>query len=207
MGRSQEQGSNYTVVGIVDDDTRLNQAVAGVRELGIGGEDLTVIVKRKDPDEPEPFPKGTRYIIVPNDSRGLEISVGFAVVFAIIALLLAFTTPAIGALLFVFFISLAAILAAGSLTRVGVEPILIDLEVPAEDSNSWNEEFEMGKALVFVSTEQRSLLRSIWEIFQGQGGDFYIVERRLEPRPVSGAALHRAGENKESVTEAQEFRG
>ena len=206
-GTVPEKGSAYAVVGIIDDGTELNQAIADLRALGVNAEDLTVILKRQTPDEPEPFPEGTRYIVVPDDSRGLEIPIAFAAIFAVSALLFAFTAPAIGVLVFVFFIALATILAAGVFTPVGVDPILIDLEVPAEDSGNWNDEFEKGKALVFANTTNRSTLRPIWEALRRQGADFFVIERRLEPQPVSGAILRRAGEEEESeerVAGAQE---
>lgn len=203
-----EQGSGYAVVGIIDDGTELNQAVTDLRELGLGGEDLTVVLKRQTPDEPEPLPEGTRYIVVPDDSRGLEIPIAFTAIFAISALLFAFTTPAIGVLVFVFFIAMATILAAGVFTQVGVDPILIDLEVPAEDSGAWNDEFEQGRVLIFANTMDRRTLRPIWEALRRQGADFYIIERRLEPQPVSGAILRWAGkeeeDSEERVTDAQE---
>ncbi len=201
-----KQGSEYTVVGVINGGVELNQAVSDLRELGINGEDLTVVLKRTDPDEPEPFPDGTRYIVVPDDFRGLEIPIGFAAVFAISGLLFAFIAPAIGVMVFVFFVALAAILAAGAFTRVGVDPILIDMEVPAEDSELWNEEFEKGKVLIFANTADRRTLRPIWEALRRQGADFYVVERRLEPQPVSGAMLHWAGEeaSEERVAGAQE---
>ena len=202
-----EQGPEYTVVGIVNDGAELNQVVSDLRELGISGEDLTVVLKREDPDQPEPFPEGTRYIVVPDDYRGFAIPIGFAAVFAVTALLFAFTAPGIGTLVFVFFIALAAILAAGAFTQVGVDPILIDMEVPAEDSEVWNEEFEKGKVLIFASTTDRSALRPIWEALRRQSADFYIIKRRLKPQPVSGAALHRAEEEEseeERVVGAQE---
>lgn len=201
------QSPEYTVVGVIDDGAELNRAVSDVREKGIGGEDLTVVLKRQDPDEPEPLPEGTRYIVVPDDYRGLEIPIGFAVVFAITALIFAFTTPAIGVLVFVFFIALAVVLAAGAFIRVGVDPILMDMEVPADDSELWNEEFEKGRVLVFVSTTNRSALRPIWEALRRQGADFYVIERRLKPQPVSGAILRWAGEEEseeERVAGAQE---
>ncbi len=202
-----ERGPEYTVVGIVNDGAELNQVVWDLRKLRISGEDLTVVLKREEPDQPEPFPEGTRYIVVPNDIRGLEIPIGFAAIFALTGLLFAFTIPGIGTLVFVFFIALAAILAAGAFTRVGVDPILIDLEVPAEDSEIWNDEFEKGKVLVFANTDDRSALRPIWEALRRQGADFYIVERRLEPQAVSGAILRWAGEEEseeERVVGAQE---
>ncbi len=202
-----ERGPEYTVVGIVNDGAELNQVVWDLRKLRISGEDLTVVLKREEPDQPEPFPEGTRYIVVPNDIRGLEIPIGFAAIFALTGLLFAFTIPGIGTLVFVFFIALAAILAAGAFTRVGVDPILIDLEVPAEDSELWNDEFEKGKVLVFANTDDRQTLRPIWEALRKQGADFYIVERRLEPQAVSGAILRWAGEEEseeERVVGAQE---
>lgn len=200
------QRPEYTVVGIVNDDTEINQAVRDLRELGINSEDLTVILKRRNPDVPEPFPEGTRYIVVPDDDRGLVIPIGFAAVFVIAALLFAFTTPGIGTLVFVFFIALATILAAGAFTRVGVDPILIDMEVPPEDSELWNDEFEKGKVLIFAGTTDRSTLRPIWEALRRQGADFYILKRRLEPQPVAGAVLHRVGEasGEERVAGARE---
>src|SRR5918912_2361353 len=82
-----EKESCYTVVGILEDGAGLNRAVSDLRELGITGDDLTVILKRTDPDVPEPFPEGTRYIIVPDNLRGLEIPIAFAVVFVVASLL------------------------------------------------------------------------------------------------------------------------
>jgi hypothetical protein len=202
-----KQVLEYTVVGIVDDGAELNQAVSDLKELGINGEDLTVVLKRKDPDEPEPFPEGTRYIVVPDDYRGLVIPIGFAAIFTVSGLLFAFTAPGLGTLVFIFFMALAAILAAGAFIRVGVDPILTDMEVPAEDSVLWNDEFEKGKVLVFASTTDRDNLRPIWEALRRQGADFYTLKRRLEPQPVSGAVLHWAGEEEESeerVVGAQE---
>jgi hypothetical protein len=192
-GVETNQGSEYTVVGVIDDGTELNQAVASLRELGVTGEDLTVVLKRQDPDELEPFAEGTRYIVVPDDSRGLVIPIGFAAIFAVAALLFAFTAPGIGTLVFVFFIALATILAAGAFTRVGADPILIQMEVPAEDAELWNEEFERGRVLVFASTTDRQTLRPMWKTLRGLGAEFYVVERRLVPQPVSGATLRWAG--------------
>ncbi len=201
------QGPEYTVVGLVEDGTGLNELVSDLRELGITGEALTVILKRSDPDEPEPFPEGTRYIVVPDNAWGLEIPIGFAAIFTIAALIFAFTTPGFGTLVFVFFIAMAAILAAGAFSPVGVDPILIEMEVPPEDSGLWNDEFERGKVLIFANTSDRGTLRPIWEALRRQGADFYIVKRRLEPQAVSGAVLHRAGEEEETqarVAGAQE---
>src|SRR5215211_966841 len=123
---SPEDRPEYTVVGILEDGAALNQAVREIRDLGVGRDDLTVILKREDPDEPEPFPEGTRYIVIPDDSRGLEVPVGFAVAFLALGLFFAVTTPSIGVPAFLVFISLAAVLLAGSFTRVGVVPVLTD---------------------------------------------------------------------------------
>ena len=192
------QAPEYTVIGIVNDGAELNKVVSDLRALRIDGEDLTVVLKREAPDEPEPFPEGTRYIVVPDDYRGFAIPIGFAAVFLVTALLFAFTAPGVGTLVFIFFTALATILAAGAFTRVGVDPILIDMEVPPGDSDLWNDEFEKGMVLVFASTTDRRTLRPIWEALREQGADFYIVERRLKPQPVSGAVLHWAGEEENS---------
>ncbi len=191
--RAADSASGYTVVGVINDGAELNQAVGELRGLGVDSRDLTVVVKRRDPEEPEPFPQGTRYIVIPDDSRGLEFPIAFAGIFAVSGLLFAFTAPAIGAALFVFFMGLAALLATSSFIKVGVDPILIDLEVPSADSGVWNDEFENGKVLVFAATEDRGRLRPMWEVLRRQGADFYVVERRLEPRPVGPAVLHHAG--------------
>ncbi|HET7478409.1 MAG TPA: hypothetical protein VFJ72_02710 [Rubrobacteraceae bacterium] len=185
-------GGYHTIVGIIPDGADLNQTVTDLNGIGIGGEDLTAILKRKDPEVPEPFPEGTRYIVIPDDSRGLEIAVAFAAVFAVSGLLFAFTTPEIGAILFIFFIALAAILATATFTRVGVTPILMDIEAPAEESGFWNDEFERGKVLVFASTEDRRTLEAAWEVFRRQNIYFDIIGGRLKPRPLSGAVLHHA---------------
>ena len=189
----QEQGSWYTVVGVMDDGTGLNQAVQEVRELGVDRDDLTVVLKRVDFSEPEPFPDGTRYIVVPADRRGLEVPLGFAVAFIVFGIFFALTTPAIGIPTLIVFLSLAIILFAASLTRVGVSPILMEMEAPQEEADSWNEQFEFGKVLVFASTRERRLLRPIREALQRGGGIYYIVDRRLEPRAVHQATLHRTG--------------
>lgn len=203
-----EQNLEYhTVVGIVDDGVTLNRAVSDLRELGITGDDLTVILKRADPDVPEPFPKGTRYIVVPDNFRGLEIPIGFAAIFVVVSLLFAFTAPGLGTMVFVFFSTMAAILAVGAFSRVGVDPILIEMEAPPEASELWNDEFERGRVLIFASTADRRVLRPAWEALRGQGADFYTVKGRLEPQPTSGARLHRAGEEAETpglVAGAQE---
>jgi hypothetical protein len=193
-GVLSEKELGYTVVGVLEDGAGLNQAVSDLRELGITGDDLTVILKRTDPDVPEPFPEGTRYIIVPDDLRGLEIPIGFAAIFVVASLLFAFTAPGIGTMVFVFFSAMAAILAAGAFTSVGIDPILMEMEAPPEDSGAWNDAFERGKVLLFASTADRRALRPMWEALQRQGADFHIIERRLEPQPTSGATLRRAGE-------------
>lgn len=192
-----EMEPGYTVVGVLEDGVGLNRAVSELRALGIVGDDLTVILKRADPDVPEPFPEGTRYIVVPDDLRGLEIPIAFAAVFVVASLLFAFTAPGIGTMVFVFFSVMAAILAAGAFTSVGVDPILMEMEAPPEDAGEWNDAFEGGKVLLFASTADRRTLRPIWEALRRQGADFNIIERRLEPQPTSGATLRRAGEEVE----------
>ena len=189
----QGQGSWYTVVGVIDDGSGLNQAVQEVRELGVDRDDLTVVLKRVDFSEPEPFPDGTRYIVVPADRRGLEVPLGFAVAFIVFGIFFALTTPAIGIPTLLVFVSLAIILFAASLTRVGVTPILMEMEAPQEEADSWNEQFEFGKVLIFASTRERRLLRPIRETMQRGGAIYYIVDRRLEPRAVHQATLHRTG--------------
>jgi hypothetical protein len=184
----------YTVVGVLNDGVELNQAVKEVRDLGVDRDDLTVILKREDQSEQEPFPEGTRYIVVPGDKRGLEVPIGFAIAFIIFGALFAITTPAIGIPTFMVFVSLAAILVVGSLTRVGVSPILTEMGAPPEEAGTWNDDFEMGKVLVFASTRERRLLRPIREALQRAGAMYYIVDRRLEPRAVHQAILRRSGE-------------
>jgi hypothetical protein len=192
---ASEQVPEYTVVGVIDEGAELNQAVKEIRDLGVDREDLTVILKREDVSEPEPFPDGTRYIVVPGDKRGLEVPIGFAISFIILGILFAITTPAIGIPTLMVFLSLAGILFVGSLTRVGVAPILTEMEAPSEEAGTWNEQFEMGKVLVFASTRERRLLRPIREALQRGGAMYYIVDRRLEPRAVHQATLHRVGEH------------
>jgi hypothetical protein len=189
-----ERVPEYTVVGVINDGVELNQAVRELQELGVERDDLTVILKREDMSEPEPFPEGTRYIVVPGDKRGLEVPIGFAIAFIVFGVLFAITTPAIGIPTLMVFISLAAILFVGSLTRVGVTPILIEMGAPSEEAGTWNDDFEMGKVLIFASTSERRLLRPIREALQRAGAMYYIVDRRLEPRAVHQATLHRAGE-------------
>ena len=188
-----ERVPEYTVVGVIDDGAQLNQAVKEIRDLGVDRDDLTVILKREDLGEPEPFPQETGYIVIPADKRGLEVPIGFAIAFIVFGVLFAITTPAIGVPTLMVFLSLAGILFVGSLTRVGVSPILTEMEAPPEEAGTWNEEFEMGKVLVFASTRERRLLRPIREALQRGGAMYYIVDRRLEPRAVHQATLHRAG--------------
>jgi hypothetical protein len=188
-----EQGSWYTVVGVMDDGTGLNQAVTEIRELGVDRDDLTVVLKRMDAAEPEPFPDGTRYIVIPADRRGLEVPLGFAIAFIVFGIFFAITTPAIGIPTLMVFVSLAIILFAATLTRVGVNPILMEMEAPQQEADAWNDQFEFGKVLVFASTRERRLLRPVREAVQRGGGMYYIVDRRLEPRAVHQATLHRVG--------------
>lgn len=192
---SEERAPEYTIVGIVGDGAELNRAVREIRDLGVSKDDLTVILKRQDPDEPEPFPEGTRYIVIPNDRRGLEVPVGFAIAFVLLGLFFVAVVPSIGIPTFLVFISLAAVLLAGSFTRVGAQPILTDMEAPREEAGSWNDEFEMGRVLIFAMTQERRLIRPMREILQANGADYYIIEGRLEPRAVAQAVLHRAGPN------------
>ena len=194
---SEGRRPEYTVIGIMEDGAVLNRAVREIRDLGVGRDDLVVILKREDPDEPEPFPEGTRYIVVPDDRRGLEVPVGFAVAFLLFGLFFAVVVPSIGIPAFLVFISLAAILLAGSFTRVGAQPILTDMEAPREESGAWNDQFEMGRVLVFAMTSERRLIRPIREIMQSYGATYYVEDRRLEPRAVGQAVMHRAAPNHE----------
>jgi hypothetical protein len=202
-----ERRTEYTIVGILDDGAALNRAVREIRELGLGKDDLTVILKRKDPDEDEPFPEGTLYIVVPDDRRGLEVPVGFAIAFLVLGLFFAIAVPSIGVPTFLVFISLAAVLLAGSFTRVGAAPILTDMEAPREESGAWNDQFELGKVLLFATTGERRLIRPTREILQANGvseATYYVVDRRLQPRAVGQAVMHRAGPHEQqSVTGAQ----
>lgn len=188
-----EQGSWYTVVGVIDDGSGLNQAVTEIRELGVERDDLTVVLKRVDSSEPEPFPEGTRYIVIPADRRGLEVPLGFAIAFFVFGIFFALTTPSIGVPTLMVFASLGIILLAASLTRVGVTPILMEMEAPQDEADAWNDGFEFGKVLVFASTRERRLLRPVREALQRGGATYYIVDRRLEPRAVHQATLHRVG--------------
>jgi hypothetical protein len=198
-----ESEAAYTVVGVIDDGAALNGAVSAMRDLGVGRDDLTVILKRPDTGEEEPFPDGTRYIVIPDDRRGLEVPLGFAVVFIIVGALFAITTPAIGIPTFMVFGSLAAILFAGSFSRVGVEPILTEMEAPREEAGSWNEQFEVGKVLIFANTTERRILRPMREVLQRGGATYYLVDKRLEPRAIHEATLHRARSNARGGENAQ----
>lgn len=201
-----EQGSWYTVIGVIDDGAELNQAVTEMRELGVDKNDLTVVLKRENPGQPEPFPDGTRYIVVPGDKRGLEVPIGFAIAFIVFGILFAITTPAIGVPTLMVFVSLAAILFVGSMTRVGVSPILTEMEAPSEEAGTWNDAFEFGKVLIFASTRERRLLRPAREALQRGGAMYYIIDRRLEPRAIHGATLHRSGSRRAGdavVTESE----
>lgn len=204
--RERSRGQEYTVVGVLEDGNPLGTAAAELKGLpGSERDDLTVIVKRYDPSEPETLPNDIRYIVVPDNTQGMEVPIGFAITFVVVGLFFAVTTPAIGIPTFIVFISLAAILAAGSFTRVGVAPILTDMEAPREESGFWNDEFELGKVLVFQVVRDRESLRTVREIIQKHGGSYYIVDRRLAPNAVSGAVLHRAGVSSgdERVSDAQ----
>lgn len=203
--RPRGQSTEYTVVGILDDGTPLNRVVKEVRELGVSKDDLTVVVKRSDEDEPEPFPEGTRYIVVPDDRRGLEVPIGFAISFILLGIFFAAVVPSIGVPTFLVFISLAAVLIAGTFTRVGVQPILTDMGAPREDSGAWNDQFELGKVLIFAATRERRLIRPLRESIQGSEGSYFIVDRRLEPRAVAQASIHRAGQGeRQSIARPKE---
>src|SRR5215212_2551966 len=158
VGVLSERKNDYTVVGILEDGVGLNRAVADLRALGITGDDLTVILKRTDPDEPEPFPDGTRYIVVPDDLRGLEIPIAFAAIFVVASLLFAVTAPGIGAVIFVVFGVVAAILAAGPFSSAGVDPVLMELQAPPQAAGAWNDAFEWGTVSLFASTTHRRIL-------------------------------------------------
>ena len=189
---SRGRRPEFTVTGIIEDGAALNRAVREILNLGVGKDDLTVILKRRDPEEPEPFPEGTRYIVVPDDRRGLEVPVGFAVAFLVLGLFFAIVVPSLGVPAFLVFLSLAAILLAGSFARVGAQPILTDMEAPREESGAWNDQFEVGKVLIFAVTEERRFIRPIREILEANEATYYIVDRRLEPRAVGQAVMHRA---------------
>ena len=105
------------------------------------------------------------------------------------------------------FISLTAILLAGSFTRVGASPILTDMSAPREEAGAWNDQFELGKVLIFAMTKERRLIRPIREILQANGvtdSTYYVIDQRLQPRAVGEAVLHRAGpaEQEGSVMDA-----
>jgi len=121
------------------------------------------------------------------------VTLGFAVAFVVFGAFFAVTTPAIGIPTLMVFVSLAAILVAGSMSRVGVDPILTEMQAPQEEAGTWNQAFERGKVLIFASTRERRLLRPVREAMQRGGAMYYIVDRRLEPRAVHQALLRRAG--------------
>jgi hypothetical protein len=118
--------------------------------------------------------------------------VGFAVAFLVLGLFFAIVVPSLGVPAFLVFLSLAAILLAGSFARVGAQPILTDMEAPREESGAWNDQFEVGKVLIFAVTEERRFIRPIREILEANEATYYIVDRRLEPRAVGQAVMHRA---------------
>ena len=188
-----ERGEGYTVIGVFEDGAGVSQTITDLNEYGIEGEDLTVVLKRKDPDQEEPFPEGTRYIIVPDDDRGLDLIVGFSIVFAICGLFFAFTTPGIGLPFFIFFMGQAAILAAGAFGKVGVLPILIDMQAPPEESGYWNEEFEKGKVLIFACSDDRREVKNVWRTIQDRAIYFDVIGKRLVPEPVNDAVIHQSG--------------
>ena len=174
-----EQGPEYTVVGVINDGAELNQAVTEIRELGVDRDDLTVVLKREDTSEPEPFPDGTRYIVVPADKRGLEVPIGFAIAFIVFGVLFAITTPAIGIPTLMVFVSLAAILFAGSLTRVGVTPILIEMGAPRRRPDAWNDDVRVRQGTrLRLDGRARGCSGPIREALQRVGGMYYIVDRR-----------------------------
>jgi hypothetical protein len=66
------------------------------------------------------------------------------------------------------------------------------MEAPHEEAGTWNGEFEFGKCWSSPSTRERRLLRPVREALQRNGAMYYIVDRRLEPRAVHQATLHRS---------------
>lgn len=193
MGRGREGAKEITITGIVEDGVALNASVKEIQELGISGNDLTIILKRKDASSEEPFPTGTRYIVVPDDRRGLEAPIGFSIAFVVFGVFFAITTPSIGIPTLLIFISLAAILWAGALTRVGVDPILTDMGAPTDEAINWNDAFEKDSVLIFAVVRERRLIRPLREILQRHGGSYYLNEGRMDPRPLHQAVMRRAG--------------
>jgi hypothetical protein len=55
----------------------------------------------------------------------------------------------------------------------------------------------MGSVLIFATTAERRLIRPIREVMQANGATYYIEDRRLEPRAVGEAVIHRAGSSEE----------
>jgi hypothetical protein len=193
LGRGEESVQEITITGIVEDGMALNAAVKELRGLGVSGDDLTVVLKRGDTSSTEPFPEGTRYIIVPDDRRGLEVPIGFSIAFIVFGLFFAITTPSIGIPTFLIFIALTTILWAGALTRVGVDPILTDMGAPGDEATNWNDAFEKGSVLIFAVVRERRLIRPIREVLQRHEGSYYLNEGRMEPRALHQAVMRRAG--------------
>lgn len=187
-----ERGAGYAVIRVLEDGAELSQTLGDLGEHDLGGEGPTGVLQRQDPNEPEPFLEGTRYIVVPGDHRGVVQTVGSAVVFVISGLAFAFTTPAIGFVLF-FFVGLAVIVVSTTFFRLEVLPILIDMRAPQEESGFWNEELEGGKVLLFASSEEKKSLRPVWEIMQERSIHFDVIDERLVSRPVNAAVLYVAG--------------
>src|ERR687892_181635 len=78
-----------------------------------------------------------------------------------------------------------------------------------EESGAWNDQFEVGKILVFAVTSERRLIRPIREVIQANGvseASYYVVDRRLGPRAVGQAVMHRAGaaEQRDQIAGAQD---
>ncbi len=119
--------------------------------------------------------------------------IGFAVAFVLLGIFFVIVVPSIGLPTFLVFISLAAVLLAGTYVQVGAQPILTEMEAPREDSGGWNDQFEMGRVLIFAMTKERRLIRPIREILEAGGASYYIEDRRMEPRAVGEAIMHRAG--------------
>ena len=65
-----EQAPWYTVVGVIDDGSQLNQAVTEVRELGVDRDDLTVVLKREDLATLSPFRRAPATSWSPGTSAG-----------------------------------------------------------------------------------------------------------------------------------------
>ena len=120
--------------------------------------------------------------------------IGFAIAFIIFGVLFAITTPAIGIPTLMVFISLAAILFVGSLTRVGVTPILTEMEAPSEEAGTWNDAVRDGQGPALRLDAGAAAAEADPGGPAARRRDYYIVDRRLEPRAVHQAVLHRSGE-------------